>query len=304
MNRNIQHDPVGIFQEIVQNAAQSNRNNVTQAPKKCTSTEPISAKMDPDKDNHLPKNPGSSGRKFEPIRFDPIPSELTFNKLIKIEDVKFEPITIEHVPVIPQYSAVHQVFVYNDQQMPIPYFPQIKYETTVNVTSNSNSFYVQYPVERINADNNVNPVQVRRPQNYSNFKASGADVKKAKKRFQDKRKNIKKARKSKNSKVRVVNKTHNISSADSDENPLEKRSIHNSMERQRRIGLKNLFIELKQAIPTLSERERVPKVNILREAIDFCHKIRNDEKLLEDLKKKNLKLLTHYHRLYKDIMMN
>lgn len=54
---------------------------------------------------------------------------------------------------------------------------------------------------------------------------------------------------------------------------IEKRNLHNDMERQRRIGLKNLFDNLKEKIPSLREKERAPKVNILREATILCNKL-------------------------------
>lgn len=77
----------------------------------------------------------------------------------------------------------------------------------------------------------------------------------------------------------------------------EKRNMHNNMERQRRIGMRNLFVELKKAIPTLDDRDRVPKVNILKEAISFCGKVQNDENLLAELKRKNNRLVVRAMKL-------
>lgn len=56
-----------------------------------------------------------------------------------------------------------------------------------------------------------------------------------------------------------------------------KRNLHNDMERQRRIGLKNLFENLKDKIPSLREKERAPKVNILREATSLCKKLTQED---------------------------
>lgn len=56
-----------------------------------------------------------------------------------------------------------------------------------------------------------------------------------------------------------------------------KRNLHNDMERQRRIGLKNLFENLKDKIPSLREKERAPKVNILREATTLCKKLTQED---------------------------
>lgn len=58
---------------------------------------------------------------------------------------------------------------------------------------------------------------------------------------------------------------------------IEKRNLHNNMERQRRIGLKNLFDELKQQLPSLAEKERAPKVTILREAAQLCTRLHADD---------------------------
>ncbi|EDX01289.1 myc protein [Drosophila yakuba] len=58
---------------------------------------------------------------------------------------------------------------------------------------------------------------------------------------------------------------------------IEKRNQHNDMERQRRIGLKNLFEALKKQIPTIRDKERAPKVNILREAAKLCTQLTQEE---------------------------
>lgn len=58
---------------------------------------------------------------------------------------------------------------------------------------------------------------------------------------------------------------------------IEKRNLHNDMERQRRIGLKNLFENLKDKIPSLREKERAPKVNILREATILCTRLNEND---------------------------
>lgn len=87
--------------------------------------------------------------------------------------------------------------------------------------------------------------------------------------------------------------------SDTDDSPMtfERRNLHNDMERQRRIGMRNLFVELKKAIPTLDERERVPKVNILKEAISYCGKVKRDEKLLVELRRKNSRLVDQAMKL-------
>lgn len=69
------------------------------------------------------------------------------------------------------------------------------------------------------------------------------------------------------------------------------------MERQRRIGLKNLFEELKCHIPALKEKERAPKVNILREAAAYCTKLRREEDQYAELLKKHNRLLARVRNL-------
>lgn len=82
----------------------------------------------------------------------------------------------------------------------------------------------------------------------------------------------------------------NISDSDEAENQ-EKRNLHNDMERQRRIGLKNLFEELKATIPSIKDKERAPKVNILREASILCTKLTREHEQYQALKKQNTRLL-------------
>ncbi|XP_055914607.1 myc protein [Eupeodes corollae] len=65
---------------------------------------------------------------------------------------------------------------------------------------------------------------------------------------------------------------------------IEKRNLHNDMERQRRIGLKNLFEALKKQIPSIKDKERAPKVNILREAAKLCENLTREEQHLSDHK--------------------
>ncbi|EDV99829.1 GH12538 [Drosophila grimshawi] len=69
---------------------------------------------------------------------------------------------------------------------------------------------------------------------------------------------------------------------------IEKRNLHNDMERQRRIGLKNLFEALKKQIPNIRDKERAPKVNILREAAKLCEHLTSEDHSLM-LKRQQLK---------------
>lgn len=78
---------------------------------------------------------------------------------------------------------------------------------------------------------------------------------------------------------------------------LEKRNLHNDMERQRRIGLKNLFEELKRQIPNLKEKERAPKVNILREAAQLCNRLNREQEQLNALRKQQQRLYARVRQL-------
>ncbi|XP_059619046.1 myc protein [Phlebotomus argentipes] len=70
-----------------------------------------------------------------------------------------------------------------------------------------------------------------------------------------------------------------------EQDSIEKRNLHNDMERQRRIGLKNLFEALKAQIPSLRDNDRAPKVNILREASILCTQLHNENERLNNLKR-------------------
>lgn len=93
-------------------------------------------------------------------------------------------------------------------------------------------------------------------------------------------------------------KRNNQNQFDNDElETMEKRNLHNDMERQRRIGLKNLFEHLKDQIPSLREKERAPKVNILREATSLCNQMTREEHELEAVKRKQQRLILRLKEL-------
>jgi hypothetical protein len=79
------------------------------------------------------------------------------------------------------------------------------------------------------------------------------------------------------------------------------REIHNSMERQRRIELKNEFDTLKSLIPDIALSEKVSKLNVLNYSADYVKKLeRMDVKLKMKknlLKDKRQKLLEDLRRL-------
>lgn len=83
-------------------------------------------------------------------------------------------------------------------------------------------------------------------------------------------------------------RTHH--SSDSEPEPSEKRSLHNNMERQRRIDLRNAFEDLRLLVPEVNKKERAAKVVILREASQYCKFLTNSHQNyvthLEELKRK------------------
>jgi len=66
------------------------------------------------------------------------------------------------------------------------------------------------------------------------------------------------------------------------------REIHNSMERQRRIELKNEFDNLKTLIPEIAQSEKVSKLNVLNSSADYVIKLERIDLKLK-LKKNQLK---------------
>lgn len=71
-------------------------------------------------------------------------------------------------------------------------------------------------------------------------------------------------------------------SSDSEQEPSEKRSLHNNMERQRRIDLRNAFEDLRRLVPEVSKRDRAAKVVILREAAVYCDQLGDVSERLEN----------------------
>jgi hypothetical protein len=51
----------------------------------------------------------------------------------------------------------------------------------------------------------------------------------------------------------------------------EIRDLHNSMERQRRVELRNNFDLLKELVPELADADKASKLTILKKAMDYCH---------------------------------
>lgn len=60
----------------------------------------------------------------------------------------------------------------------------------------------------------------------------------------------------------------------------EKRHLHNSLERMRRVDLRNAFEELRVRVPDLQDREKAPKVEILKKASEHCREMMQREQSL------------------------
>ena len=79
------------------------------------------------------------------------------------------------------------------------------------------------------------------------------------------------------------------------------REQHNSMERQRRIELKNEFDKLKSLIPDIAHSDKVSKLNVLNYSAEYVKKLeRADLKLKlrkSQLKEKRQKLLDDLRKL-------
>lgn len=75
-------------------------------------------------------------------------------------------------------------------------------------------------------------------------------------------------------------KRHHGDACDSDSS--EKRNLHNDMERQRRVGLKEAFETLRRVCPTLERKEKAAKVLILNEAAKMCREVRKVDERLEE----------------------
>ncbi|XP_034952202.1 transcriptional regulator Myc-A isoform X2 [Chelonus insularis] len=74
----------------------------------------------------------------------------------------------------------------------------------------------------------------------------------------------------------IKNLSSSRSSSD-DEPDTDKRNLHNNMERQRRIELRNAFDDLRRLVPEIESKEKAPKVAILRQASKYCDKMKEIE---------------------------
>ncbi|XP_076053056.1 uncharacterized protein LOC143032345 isoform X2 [Oratosquilla oratoria] len=75
----------------------------------------------------------------------------------------------------------------------------------------------------------------------------------------------------------------------SDSDDPERRHLHNSLERLRRIDLRNAFEELRALVPDLAEKDKAAKVVILKKAADYCQMIRRQEQVLVQERSRQLR---------------
>lgn len=86
------------------------------------------------------------------------------------------------------------------------------------------------------------------------------------------------------------------STTDDEELDIDKRNLHNNMERQRRIELRNAFDDLRLLVPEIQAKEKAPKVAILRHAGRYCDQLKaiydNNAALKAEMEKKQEVLRT------------
>ena len=90
-----------------------------------------------------------------------------------------------------------------------------------------------------------------------------------------------------------------------DEPDTEKRSLHNNMERQRRIELRNAFEDLRVLVPEVEAKEKAPKVAILRQAAVYCDMLTEIEQVtlarVTEMKKRQERLRARLSQLRRSL---
>lgn len=81
--------------------------------------------------------------------------------------------------------------------------------------------------------------------------------------------------------------------------------MHNNMERQRRIDLRNAFEDLRVLVPEVSSRDRAAKVVILSEAAMYCKKLSNIDlamnRKVEELRRQQERLRLRVSQLRRNL---
>lgn len=97
------------------------------------------------------------------------------------------------------------------------------------------------------------------------------------------------------------------SSSSDDEPDTEKRSLHNNMERQRRIELRNAFEDLRLLVPEIEDKEKAPKVAILRQAAIYCDRLTEIDRAtvakVMEMKRRQEKLRARLSQLRRSLAM-
>ncbi|KAL1517219.1 hypothetical protein ABEB36_001012 [Hypothenemus hampei] len=87
--------------------------------------------------------------------------------------------------------------------------------------------------------------------------------------------------------------------------PADKRHLHNNMERQRRVDLRKAFENLKSVVPEVSGAKKIAKVNILQQAAQYCYYLTatnaNQIKQMEDLRKRQAWLRSRVSQLRRNL---
>ncbi|XP_071117119.1 myc protein-like [Haliotis cracherodii] len=95
-------------------------------------------------------------------------------------------------------------------------------------------------------------------------------------------------------KLKASSRSCSRNNSDSEEGGEGKRTQHNVLERKRRNDLKYSFFSLRDNVPELREKEKAPKVLILKKSADFIYELRRQEaslsKEVTSLKERHEKL--------------
>ncbi|XP_012282930.1 transcriptional regulator Myc-B [Orussus abietinus] len=102
-------------------------------------------------------------------------------------------------------------------------------------------------------------------------------------------------------------KAHSSRCSSDDEQDSGKRSLHNNMERQRRIELRNAFEELRVLVPALEAKDKAPKVAILRQAAVYCDILSETAEITEakvaELKRHQARLRARLSQLRRNLAL-
>lgn len=98
-----------------------------------------------------------------------------------------------------------------------------------------------------------------------------------------------------------------IKTSSDEEAETDKRNLHNNMERQRRIELRNAFEDLRRLVPEIEDKEKAPKVAILRQAAKYCDLLKDTQQeslaRIAEMKKRQDKLRARLSFLRRSLAM-